>query len=226
MRTPLIASLACLALGACAADQGSSTLAQAQPITPTERYAIQVKPSPVELMLAAHGSGLSPAQVDALRNFMGRYNDADRGAITIKAPEHGPDQTGVYRTASSTRDFLIAQGVSPGDVQIVGYDAGGDAKAPVRVAFVSYLAQGPVCGASWSDVTQTHSNEPYPEFGCAVTANVAAELADPADLMHPRASDPPDAQRRATVLDKYRQGQSTSTPADPQADGTFSTVGQ
>ena len=88
MRTTLIASLACLALGACASDQGAPTLAQAQPITPTERYAIQVKPSPVELMLAAHGSGLSPAQVDALRNFMGRYNDADRGAITIKAPEH------------------------------------------------------------------------------------------------------------------------------------------
>jgi pilus assembly protein CpaD len=226
MRSPLIASLACLALGACASEQGGSALAEAHPVTPTERYAIQVKPAPVELMLAAHGSGLSPAQADALRDFMGRYNDADRGVITIKAPEHGPDQTGVYRTATSTRDFLIAQGVSPGDVQIVGYDAGGDAKAPVRVAFVSYVAQGPACGTSWSDITRVANNEPYPEFGCAVTANVAVQIADPADLMHPRASDPPDGLRRATVLDKYRQGQTTSTPADPQANGAFSSVGQ
>jgi pilus assembly protein CpaD len=226
MRTPLIASLACLALGACASDQNASPLTEAHPVTPTERYAIQVKPTAVELMLAAHGAGLSPAQVDALRNFMGRYNDADRGSITIKAPEHGPDQTGVYRTATSTRDFLISEGVAPGDVQIVGYDAGGDAKAPVRVAFVSYLAQGPACGNSWSDITKEASNEPYPEFGCSVTANIAVELADPADLMHPRASDPPDALRRTGVLNEYRQGSMTSTPADPQADGTFSTVGQ
>ena len=226
MRTPLIATLACLALGACASDSGNQPLVEARPITPSERYAIQVKPAPVELMLAAHGSGLSPAQADALRDFMGRYNDADRGAITIKAPEHGPDQTGVYRTATSTRDFLIAEGVSPGDVQIVGYDAGGDAAAPVRVAFVSYVARGPVCGTSWSDLSKESNNEEYPEFGCSVTANVAVQLADPADLLHPRASDPPDALRRATVLDKYRQGQTTSTPKDPQADGTFSTVGQ
>src|SRR5579871_1364514 len=136
MRTPLIAaSLACLALGACASDAPTNPgFVETHPITPTERYAIQVKPSPVELMLAAHGSGLSAGQAAALRDFMGRYNDADRGVITIKAPEHGPDQTGVYRTATATRDFLIAEGALPADVQIEGYDAGGDGKAPVKVA--------------------------------------------------------------------------------------------
>ena len=225
MRMPMIASLACLAVAACASPE-APPLAQARPITPTERFAIQVKPSPVELMLAAHSAGLSDAQAAALRDFMGRYDDADRGAITIKAPQHGPDESGVYRTATATREFLIAQGVQPGDVRIEGYDAGGDGKAPVRVSFVSYHAQGPACGASWSDLSKEDSNEPYPEFGCAVTANIAAEVADPADLLHPRASDPPDALRRAQVLDKYRQGQLTSSPKDPQADGTFSTVGQ
>ncbi|MEJ0066844.1 MAG: CpaD family pilus assembly protein [Caulobacteraceae bacterium] len=224
MRMPLIASLACLAVAACASE--APPLAQARPITPTERYAIQVKPSPVELMLAAHGAGLSDAQAAALRDFMGRYEDADRGAITIKAPEHGPDESGVYRTATATRDFLIAQGALPGDVRIEGYDAGGDGKAPVRVSFLAYHAQGPACGTSWSDLSKEDSNEPYAEFGCAVTANFAAQVADPADLLHPRASDPPDALRRANVLDKYRQAQTTSTPKDPQADGTFSSVGQ
>jgi pilus assembly protein CpaD len=225
MRMPLIASLACLTVAACASHE-TPPLAQAHPITPTERYAIQVKQSPVELMLAAHSAGLSDAQAAALRDFMGRYDDADRGAITIKAPQHGPDQSGVYRTATATRDFLISQGALPGDVRIEGYDANGDGAAPVRVSFVAYHAQGPLCGASWSDVSRESNNEPYPEFGCAVTANVAAQVADPADLLHPRAGDPPDALRRADVLEKYRQGQMTATPKDPQADGTFSTVGQ
>jgi pilus assembly protein CpaD len=111
-------------------------------------------------------------------------------------------------------------------VRIEGYDANGDGKAPLRVSFLSYHAVGPQCGASWSDISKEASNEPYPEFGCAVTANLAAQVADPADLLHPRASDPPDALRRADVLNKYRQAQVTSTPKDPQADGTFSTVGQ
>ena len=225
MRMPLIASLACLAVAACASPE-ASPLALAHPVTPTERYAIQVKPTPVELMLAAHSSGLSVAQAAALRDFMGRYDDADRGAITIKAPEHSPDESGVYRTATATRDFLISQGAMPGDVRIEGYDANGDGKAPLRVSFLSYHAVGPQCGASWSDISKEASNEPYPEFGCAVTANLAAQVADPADLLHPRASDPPDALRRADVLNKYRQAQVTSTPKDPQADGTFSTVGQ
>lgn len=225
MRMPLFASLACLALGACVSDQGDS-LTQARPVTPTERYAIQVKPAPVELMLAAHGSGLSEAQAAALRDFVGRYNDADRGAITIKAPEHGPDQSGVYRTATAARDYLISQGAMPGDVRIEGYDAGGDGKAPVRVSFVGYHAEGPVCGNSWSDISREANNQVYPEFGCALTANVAAQIADPADLLHPRASDPPDALRRSDVITKYRQAQTTSTPKDPQADGTFSQVGQ
>ena len=85
MRMPLIASLACLAVAACASPV-APPLAQAHPITPTERYAIQVKPAPVELMLAAHSAGLSEAQSAALRDFMGRYGDTDRGAITIKVP--------------------------------------------------------------------------------------------------------------------------------------------
>lgn len=225
MRTPLIASLACLALGACASPE-APPLAQARPITPTERYAIQVKAAPVELMLAAHSAGISEAQADALRDFMGRYDDADRGAITIKAPEHGPDQSGVYRTATATRDYLISHGASPSDVRIEGYDAAGDGKAPVRVSFLAYHAQGPVCGTSWSDVSKEWSNEPYTEFGCAVTANIAAQVANSADLLHPRASDPPDALRRATVLGNYRAAALTSTPKDLQADGTFSTVGQ
>ena len=225
MRMPLFASLACLALGACVSDQGDS-LTQARPITAAERYAIQVKPAPVELMLAAHGSGLSEAQVAALRDFMGRYDDADRGAITIKAPEHGPDQSGVYRTATAARDYLIREGALPGDVRIEGYDANGDGKAPVRVSFVAYHAEGPICGTSWSDLSREASNQPYPEFGCAVTANIAAQIADPADLMHPRASDPPDALRRSDVITKYRHAEITSTPKDPQADCSFSRVGQ
>jgi pilus assembly protein CpaD len=223
MRAPLwIASLAVLSLSACATDD--SHPADPAPLTPTERYSIEVKPAPDEVQLAAHASGLSDAQVAALTDLVARWSGGTRGQLTIKAPEHGPDPSGVYRTATDARDFLIAQGIQASDVHIVGYDAQGDAHAPVRVGFMHYVAQGPQCGQSWSNLADVRSNREYDEFGCAVTANVAAELASPEDLLHPRAMTGPDAGRRETVITKYRTGDNTSTTRDSQANGAVSTV--
>ena len=226
MRAPFwIASLAVLALGACATDGDSP--ANPAPLTPTERYSIEVKPAPDEVQLAAHASGLSQAQVAALTDLLTRWNGGERGQITIKAPEHGPDAAGVFAVATGARAFLLAQGLDAAQVRIVGYDANGDPKAPVRVGFMRYEAHGPQCGQSWENLADVRSNREYDEFGCAVTANVAAELAEPEDLLHPRPMTPPDAARRETVITKYRQGDTTSTAKDTQASGAVSaTVGQ
>lgn len=220
---PMVAALAMLALGACATGQSSPPYTAT---TPTEHFAIQVKPAPQELKLAAHADGLSPAQAEALRVFVSDWRDADGPEITLKAPEHGPDRDAAYRTTTDARDFLISQGVLPSQLRVVGYEAGGDAKAPVLVGFLRYEAKGPTCGQSWSDLTRDADNREYPEFGCAVTADIAAMIANPADLLQPRASDPADAQRRQKVTESYRQAAITSSPKDPQADGTLATVGQ
>jgi pilus assembly protein CpaD len=228
MRAPLwLAGLSLLALGACASDPHSErAAADPPPITPSERYPIEVQPAPVELKLGAHLEGLSPTQTEALRDFVSRWNDADRGPITVKAPSHGPDPQAVYRTATGVRDWLIAEGAPPDDVRIVSYDAATDAKAPVLVGFLGYQAKGPHCD-HWGDLSKVLAdNETYKEFGCSITANIAAQVADPADLLHPRATTAADASRRQAVLDKYRQGASTSTAKDAQASGAISTTGQ
>lgn len=219
---PWLASVALLALAACATSGADKDPA---PLTPTERYAIEVKPAPEELKLAAHPAGLSPGQADALREFLRDWMSADGGAVTVKAPMHGPDPAATYRTAAGARDFLVSQGVEPDKVRIVGYEAAGDVHAPVLVGFMRYEAKGPDCGRAWSDLAKVSSNREYPEFGCSMAANIAAQIANPADLLTPRASDPPDAQRRQTVMDKYRLGATTSTAKDDQANASFSTVG-
>jgi pilus assembly protein CpaD len=220
------ASLALLSLGACATDRVSPT-ASTQPLTPSERYSIEVVPAPDEVQLAAHASGLSAAQASALSDFVGRWAAGDRGQITIKAPEHGTDPAGAYRIATDARDYLVAQGVAIAAVRIVGYDAANDPKAPIRVGFLRYEARGPQCGQSWENLADVRNNQAYAEFGCAVTANIAAQLADPEDLLHPRTMTAPDAIRRETVLGKYRLGEPTSTSKDTQANGAVSTtVGQ
>jgi pilus assembly protein CpaD len=229
MRATLwLASLSLLALGACATDPSHAKKAAADPppVTPSERYAIQVNPDPLELKLGVHDSGLSQNQADALHDFVGHWMQTDRAPITIKAPEHGPAQAAVYRTATGARDLLIGQGVAPAEVRIVGYEAADDRAAPVVVGFVRYQARGPQCGKDWSDLSKDFENNGYAEFGCSVTANIAAQIAEPADLLHPRDADAPDAQRRETVLDKYRQGATTATVKDSQANGAVSATAQ
>jgi pilus assembly protein CpaD len=231
MRPTLIASATlialCVGVGAAAAQTPEGpTTANPTPVTSTEQYGIRVKPAPLELMIAAHAGGLTLPQAIALRDFTGRWMNADRAPITVSAPEHGPDAAGVYRTASAARDYLISQGVPTVAVQIVGYDAGGDPHAPIRISFMHYEAEGPQCGQSWSNLSDTHSNAAYPEFGCALTANMAEQVADAADFLHPRATDPPDAMRRENVIIAYRLPEITATPQDPQANATLSTVGQ
>ena len=74
----------------------------------------------------------------------------------------------------------------------------------------------------WENLSKTGSNRPYSNFGCAVTANIAAQVANPHDFLAPRAEDPADATRRSVVLDKYRRGEKSSTEADSQAKGAVS----
>jgi pilus assembly protein CpaD len=50
-------------------------------------------------------------------------------------------------------------------------------------------------------------------------------VAEPADLLQPRAETPPSAARRQVVMDKYRQGTDTATTVT-QTGGKVSTVGQ
>jgi len=222
---PWMAGLALLALGACAND-GAPTAAATAPLTPTERYAIDVRQAPEELKLAAHATGLSANQAGVLRSYVADWRQAEAGEITLKTPEHGPDPAGAYRTANDARDFLVAQGVAASMVRIEGYEANGDSNAPIVVSFMRYTAKGPDCGRSWSNLAAVSSNQEYPEFGCAVTANIAAQIGNPADLVNPHASDPPDASRRVTVVEAYRKPAITSTPKDPQADSTLAVVGQ
>jgi len=57
---------------------------------------------------------------------------------------------------------------------------------------------------------------------------MAAQIANPNDLVHPRADDGPDVERRMTVLEKYRAGKVTGAdqPEAKAAGGAIAHVGQ
>jgi len=59
------------------------------------------------------------------------------------------------------------------------------------------------------------SNQPHSTFGCFQSANLAAMVTDPRQLLEPYASGQPNAQRRQVIYDKYIQGEPTAAQVNP-----------
>ncbi len=191
-------------------------------LTPTQQFAAKVSAQPEEVRLAIHAQGLSPRQADALSRFIDFWRDDEGGMIGIQTPQDGVDASAAYRMSESARSFLISHGVPPDQVELVGYTPDGQGPAHLLIGYLRYKAEIPKCGTKWTSITGSWQNNAQPNFGCAVTANMAAQTADPADLLGPRTMTPQDASRRQNVLDKYRTGEVTSSAKDDQAKGTVS----
>ena len=54
---------------------------------------------------------------------------------------------------------------------------------------------------TWCD---TSENKHYADFGCSYQNNLAAQMANPADLLGPRKPSTIDAENRGAVIDVYR----------------------
>jgi pilus assembly protein CpaD len=219
----LLLGAALLGLTACASlpEDKPVPAPQARLETETWRDQIKIDGHADEIQLALHASGVSANQDQALRALVSRWLDAQAREIVVSAPLGGEDSASSGRMAAEVRERLVMLGAPAGQVRVVGYDAAGQGAAPLRVGFELFVAEGPKCGA-WENLTATRKNEAYGTFGCAMAANLAAQIANPEDLVRPRDSTPVDAGRRDVVLGKYRKGEVTSSAKDDQANGSIS----
>lgn len=190
-------------LAACSGAAGTGPI----PLTPTSRFALQVEPGLDRLAFAVHETGLSDNQALALRDMVNRFAQEGAPLLIVEAPS-GDDPV-ASDIAWRIKGALEAQGVSPHQVRVVTYVAP-EPRAPVLVGFETIRATVPTCGTSWTNLGRTGANAGYANFGCAVNANLAAQIADPRDIVSPRAMQPGSAARRAVIFDKYRLGEQTA----------------
>jgi pilus assembly protein CpaD len=209
-------------LAGCATDRGADATPLAARL-PSDQFPLRAEAHPDEIRLAAHPNGLSLEQRGALAAMLGRWRETGGGALTIRMPLHGADPQAAHETSQRTRDFLIAMGAPAERVVQTGYEPpAGPAPAPILVDFAAYEAVIPACGRSWENLSQTTKNRPSENFGCALVANAAAQIANPGDIAAPRATDPADAGRRTYVIDRYRQSESTAGANEKGASGAVS----
>jgi len=215
VKTVLVA-LAMSGLAACAStppDQGPSKTAA----TDTQQWMdkIKVTSAPDEIVLAPHATGLSANQSAALEALMDRWLQAEARELVVTTPNNSGAM------ATQIRDRLITLGAAGSRVRVVGFNPAGPDDATIRVGFLRYEAEKIKCGERWENLTATRNNTAYDNFGCAIAANLAAQVANPEDLVRPRDMTPIDAGRRGEVFGKYRKGEVTSSKKDDQASASL-----
>jgi pilus assembly protein CpaD len=208
--------LAAAGLSACATGTGD---AGPPPLNALSRYVLQVEPGVDRIALAVHEDGLSGNQQAALGALAGRFARERAEVIRIEAPA-GNDPVAA-RAAWTAREVLTGLGVPAERVVVLAYDAP-NPRAPVLAGFETLRAHVPNCAAVAGGAQLSYSNQPTTDFGCAVTANLAAQIANPRDIAAPRDLDAPDMGRRAKVFDTYRAGQPTAAPQETLVDGRVS----
>ena len=212
MRALLLTVAAAAVLGACA----STGAPDAQPLTPLSRYALRVEPGLDRIALAVRDDGLSANQQAALEDLASRYLLSGVGVVRVEGPS-GEDPAAARQTWA-VRSALESAGL-PADRIVVAAYAAPNPKAPVLAGFETVRAVIPNCAAEPRAMEGRFSNEASIGLGCAINANLAAQIADPRDILGHRPVSPADSGRAAVVFDNYRRGEQTSAPQETLVEG-------
>ena len=180
-----------------------------------QRHPILVSQSPAHLSLrvARTSQGLSPQQRAQLNEFISKYSSAgsSNSRIVISVPSGAPNEVAAMRAVGDIRNMFAGSGFAESAVTVEPYYNDAEPQPPIKVSYTRFVAEGPQCGKWPTNLAVDFRNIPYENFGCAQQNNLAAMIANPADLVSARASTSASAEARAIMIDKYKKGEQTST---------------
>lgn len=176
----------------------------------------------VSMDVSARDNGLTWNQIDVINAVATEYKARGHGPLVISYPQNAGNADAAISAIAEARTQLYEAGLDWRQITGGAYEAGGRSSAPVIFSFTRYQAIAPECDTRWNDMANVRANENWPRFGCATANNLANMVADPRDLVAPRTMDGPDTGRRQTVLDNYRQGESTASQRSDRESGAVS----
>ena len=227
-RATLLAAVTALApaLAGCASD--ADTTGSVYPYDYRDRHPIVLAQGARVLdVFIDTRSGYDERERQDVAAFVDEFRRYGTGSLSAQVP------TGTAQAAGTRAALARIRAAAGGRLAVSGYRPADPAVAsPIRLSFGRLQARvGSQCGL-WpqdlgvADYEFNQSNRPYWNLGCAMQSNVAAQIADPVDLVRGRQPTPPDTARRMSNIEKLRQGSDPSTQYKNEGASVRSGVGQ
>jgi len=185
----------------------------------------------VDVFIGRNRGGLAPSQRADVLAFARTWQRESMSGIAIDVPSGGPTGRAVAASMREIYSILAAAGVPRNVVYARRQPARPSSLAIIKLNYTRLTAKAGPCGLWPKDLGPAAGadyieNRPYWNLGCATQRNLAAMVANPADLVQPRAEDSPYEARRSVVVDKYRKGDFPSGTYTGYDQGKISDLGK
>lgn len=175
---------------------------------------IAEKEKTIDIPVGSTERGLSRIHKVAVDGFIAGYDRGSAPLVSVLVPYGSPNEHAARLVATDMAARLHARGVPRGSILHQPYDARGyGTSAPIRLAYVEMAAQTGPCGRWPEDMLEdSNANKHWANYGCSYQNNLAAQVANPADLLGPRRMTEIDTERRGRSIDDYRGRDSEWSP--------------
>src|SRR5262245_18437552 len=218
---PALALIAAALLSGCAYRDSIVVGAVPDDYRTNHPISIQEQEQVLDLPVAPSDHGITDRQRVALEGFLSGYDLSAAPYLRIMVPSGSANEFAASKAAKGFAREAIANGVPKSRIMILSYQAASaETSSPIRVAFAAMRTQTGRCGRWPADILHDSAeNRHYANFGCSYQNNLAAQLANPEDLLGPRKQTPIDAERQDVVIQRYRVAPSWVEP--PQREVFF-----
>ena len=229
--TPLL--LLAATLGGC--QTTNDQLVTTPPSDYRQRHPIVVQEADrtVEVFVGTGRGGLTASQRTDVTAFAQTWQQEGTGQIVIDLPVATSNARAATQSLQDIQGILSSVGVPARGVAIRRYTPANPTQfAAIKLNSPRVTADAGPCGLWPEDLGPSfqnpiyQENRPYSNHGCAMQRNLAAMVANPADLVQPRPESPTSTTRRGTVLGKYAKGESTATVYPDQDKGKIADTGK
>ncbi len=203
----ILAGLSCLLmLSACGSVRDATTTGSIDDYRQRHPIVVAEAEHSIEIPVATGEYSLSFGTREVVRGFGQRRASREKGTVQVLYPQGSPNAVAAKGVSKQIRTELQRGGVDPGLIVEGTYPAAGMGAAPVRLSYVATTAMvDSECGQWPKSIAPDMANGQYHNFGCASQNNLAAQIANPTDLLGPRAMSPADADQRNQGLKRYRE---------------------
>lgn len=156
---------------------------------------------------------LTSAQKGPIEGFISGYVQNGSGPVRIVMPLGSANEAAASKTGGHIGRLLRKKGIPTSKISFSNYQVtSAGAAAPVRITYTALTASTGQCGRWPEDLAKTSENKHYSNFGCSYQNNLAAQIANPSDLLGPRERTEIDAANRGVVIDTYQNSEPEFNP--------------